>query len=240
MTDARNFAVQETLKNGLRVTVRAIRPDDREAFLAAFRGLDEVTFQLRFFGPKRELSPRELTEATEVDFVRTVALVTCLQDETGEKIIGAGRYIAFGDAEPPDRAELAFTVEEDYHGLGIASIILRHLAAIAKKKGIAEFHAEVLPGTGGCSRCLNGADSRCRRNSARVSCMLPLPWPVTKHDRVCGGHAADECGETAVSSGLTTGQKNLSAATQKNRKSSPFLVMTLILNRQLGFPSYTK
>ena len=154
MTDARNFAFEETLKNGLRVTVRAIRPDDREAFLAAFRGLDEVTFQLRFFGPKRELSPRELTEATEVDFVRTVALVTCLQDETGEKIIGAGRYIAFGDAEPPDRAELAFTVEEDYHGLGIASILLRHLAAIAKKKGIAEFHAEVLPGNRGMRKVL--------------------------------------------------------------------------------------
>lgn len=44
----------------------------------------------------------------------------------GEKIIGAGRYIRFGSAIPPDRAEVAFMVEEDYHGLGIASIILRH------------------------------------------------------------------------------------------------------------------
>lgn len=154
MTDARNFAVQETLKNGLRVTVRAIRPADREAFHAALKRLDEVTFQFRFFGPKRELSPRELTEATEVDFVRTVALVTCIQDETGEKIIGAGRYIAFGDAEPPDRAELAFTVEETYQGLGIAGITLRHLAAIGKRKGIKEFHAEVLPGNRGMRKVL--------------------------------------------------------------------------------------
>lgn len=154
MMDASSFAVQETLKNGLRVTIRAIRPDDREAFLAAFRGLDEVTFQLRFFGPKRELSHRELTEATEVDFVRTVALVTCFQEDTGEKIIGAGRYIAFGDADPPDRAELAFTVEEDYHGLGMASIILRHLAVIAKQKGVKEFHAEVLPGNRGMLKVL--------------------------------------------------------------------------------------
>jgi len=71
--------------------------------------------------------------------------VTCIQNGAGEKIIGAGRYIAFGNADPPDRAEVAFTVEEDYQGLGIAGKLLRHLAGIAKDKGITQFHAEVLP-----------------------------------------------------------------------------------------------
>ena len=42
-------------------------------------------------------------------------------------------------------AEVAFMVEEDYQGLGIAGKILRHLAGIAKDKGIVQFHAEVLP-----------------------------------------------------------------------------------------------
>ena len=145
MIDARNYSAQETLKNGLQVTIRAIRPEDRDALIAAIKELEERTVYLRFFGPKNEFSHRELTEATDVDFVRTVALVTCLQDSAGEKIIGAGRYIAFGSADPPDRAEVAFTVEEDYHGLGIAGKMLRHLAVIAKQKGVAQFHAEVLP-----------------------------------------------------------------------------------------------
>ena len=145
MMDARNYSAQETLKNGLQVTIRAIRPEDRDALLAAIKELEERTVYLRFFGPKKEFSHRELTEATDVDFVRTVALVTCLQDSAGEKIIGAGRYIAFGSADPPDRAEVAFTVEEDYHGLGIAGKMLRHLAVVAKQKGIIQFHAEVLP-----------------------------------------------------------------------------------------------
>ena len=145
MMEAKNYSAQETLKNGLHVTIRAIRPDDRDALLTALKELEERTVYLRFFGPKNEFSQRELAEATDVDFVRTVALVTCLQDSAGEKIIGAGRYIAFGDTEPPDRAEVAFTVEEDYHGLGIAGKMFRHLAGIAKEKGVAEFHAEVLP-----------------------------------------------------------------------------------------------
>lgn len=143
--DAKNYSAQETLKNGLQVTIRAIRPDDRERLLAALKELDERTVYLRFFGPKQEFSDQELKEATEVDFVRTVALVTCIQDSAGDKIIGAGRYIAFGKTDPPDKAEVAFMVEEDYHGLGIAGKILRHLAGIAKEKGIVQFHAEVLP-----------------------------------------------------------------------------------------------
>jgi GNAT superfamily N-acetyltransferase len=144
MIDARNYSSKETLKNGLQVTIRAVRPDDKDALLAAFKELDERTLYLRFFEAKRDITPGELREATEVDFVRTIALVTCVQDATGEKIIGAGRYIVFGDAEPPDRAEVDFTVEEDFQGLGIASITLKHLARIAKEKGIRQFHADVL------------------------------------------------------------------------------------------------
>ena len=147
--DARNYSARETLRNGLEVTIRAIRPGDRDALLAAFRELDPRTIRLRFFGPKKDLSDRELAAATEVDFVRTVALVTCVPDGAGERIIGAGRYVATGSADPPDRAEVAFTVEEDYQGRGIASRILRHLAGIAVNAGITRFEAEVLPENAG-------------------------------------------------------------------------------------------
>jgi RimJ/RimL family protein N-acetyltransferase len=155
MTDSKNYSAQETLKNGLQVTIRAIRPDDRDALSTAFKELEERTVYLRFFGPKKEMSTRELTAATEVDFDRTVALVTCIRNGTGEKIIGVGRYVAFGSGDPPDQAEVAFTVEEDYHGLGIASLTLRHLAGIAKQKGIIQFHAEILPDNKGMLAVFN-------------------------------------------------------------------------------------
>jgi GNAT superfamily N-acetyltransferase len=155
MIDARNFTSQEKLKNGMQVTVRTIRPDDKDALLAAFKELDERTIFLRFFSIKKELSKEELKKLTEVDFDRTVALVMCLQSEAKEIIIGGGTYFAFGDADPPDMAEVSFTVEEDYHGLGIASIILKHLARIAKGKGIKQFHAEVLPGNKGMLAVFN-------------------------------------------------------------------------------------
>lgn len=155
MIDARNYAVRETLKNGLQVKIRAIRPDDRDALLAAFKRLDKRTVSLRFFGPKKELSDRELTEATMVDFVRTVALVTCVQEGAEERIIGAGRYVASGCADSPDSAEVAFTVEKDYQGLGIARLTFGHLAGIARQNGIRQFHAEVLPDNTGMLAVFN-------------------------------------------------------------------------------------
>jgi RimJ/RimL family protein N-acetyltransferase len=144
MIDAKNYAATETLKNGLQITIRAIKPDDREAFLAAFKGLEDRSLYYRFFSPKTKLSEQELTAAVEVDFVKTVALVASLDDINGNRIIGGGRYITFGKADPPEKAEVAFTVEEDYQGLGMASRMLKHLAGIARERGIAEFHADVL------------------------------------------------------------------------------------------------
>jgi RimJ/RimL family protein N-acetyltransferase len=61
-----------------------------------------------------------------------------------EVIIGVGRYVSYGDARPLPSAEVAFTIEEDYQGQGLASRLLRHLAAIGREKGLARFEAEVL------------------------------------------------------------------------------------------------
>lgn len=40
-------------------------------------------------------------------------------------------------------------VEEDFHRLGMARLLLRHLAIIARAKGLVQFEAEVLPGNTG-------------------------------------------------------------------------------------------
>ena len=43
-----------------------------------------------------------------------------------------------------DEAEAAFMVDDRFHGLGIATLMLEHLAAIARTNGIERFTAEVL------------------------------------------------------------------------------------------------
>ena len=96
----------------------------------------------RFFSPKKELSPAELEQLTDVDFSNVVALVVTKRSAEGELLIGGGRYAL--DGPGATEAEIAFITNGDYRGLGIASLILKHLVRIAREAGLTRFEAEVL------------------------------------------------------------------------------------------------
>jgi GNAT superfamily N-acetyltransferase len=146
MLDPRTYRVSETLRNGLEVTVRAVRPDDRARIVAAFEKLDPESIYTRFFSYKDELTDADLKRATEVDFDLRVVLLVTIGTGESEVVIGAASYTAYAPTDGGGfRAEVAFIVEEDYHGLGIASRLLHHLAVIARQRGIDRFEAEMLP-----------------------------------------------------------------------------------------------
>lgn len=144
MIDAKKFETIETLKNGIAVRIRSIRADDKHRLSEAFRNLEAESIYTRFFHHKKALTDAELKAATEVDFENVVALVVTVGEGEGEVIIGAGRYAVLPAGGPPQSAEVAFAVEEDYHGQGIAGRLMRHLAGIAQEKGLSQLEAEVL------------------------------------------------------------------------------------------------
>ena len=145
MNHPREFSVSDVLKDGTPVTIRAVRPDDRDRFLEAFRLLEKDSIYTRFFSPrKNDLSAAQLDRAINVDFVSEVALVVTTETARGETIIAAGRYIASEASNTERSAEVAFVVEEDYHGRGIASRLLAHLADLARGQSLEHFEADVL------------------------------------------------------------------------------------------------
>lgn len=76
-----------------------------------------------------------------IDFADHVALVALAEEDGRKVIVGGGRYIV----TEPGRAEIAFVVIDDYQGQGIGTLLMRHLAVIARKAGLKELIAEVLP-----------------------------------------------------------------------------------------------
>jgi GNAT superfamily N-acetyltransferase len=147
MIDAANYHEREILKDGSMANVRAVRPDDKHRFVEAFRHLHPESIYTRYFYQKKDLSAADLRFATEVDFDKVVALVVTLGEGEAETIIAGGRYLAF-DGEPPRRAEVSFTVEDDYQHQGIAGHLLQHLAEIGREKGLQRLEAEVLAENG--------------------------------------------------------------------------------------------
>ena len=145
MTGPGDFAVSETLRNGLAVEVRALRADDREKIAKAVRGLDRESIYTRLFSYRKELTETGLDRIMHFDPDSEVVLVVTIGSGTDEIVIGSGRYIVGSGEQRARGAEVAFMVEEDYHGLGIAGRLLRHLAGIARERGIGSFEAAVLP-----------------------------------------------------------------------------------------------
>ena len=132
MSNGRAGAVSE-------ITIRAIRPDDKERIVRAFQALDRRSVHLRFFSHKKTLSNEELRRVTECDGVSEAVLVATVGSGDREVIVGVGSYVRSGAA-----ADIAFAVEEDFQGRGIASRLLQQLVDIARANGIGRFEADVL------------------------------------------------------------------------------------------------
>ena len=126
------------LADGGTVLLRAIRPDDGERLVAFHQGLSSQSIYYRFFSAKPRLTEAEVHRFTHVDQVDRVALVAVL----GDDLVAVARY----DRWPGrDEAEVAFLVADAHHGRGMATVLLEHLAAIARTHGIISFTASVLP-----------------------------------------------------------------------------------------------
>jgi RimJ/RimL family protein N-acetyltransferase len=141
-----SFSHHARLRNGTPVLIRAIRHDDRERIVAAFRKLEPETVYTRFFSAKRELSETDLARIDASDFVHSLALVATLVESGDEIIIGGGAYTVLDRPGEPLTAEVSFTVEEDYHGQGLSGLFMRLLTQAGRERGIRRFEAEVLAG----------------------------------------------------------------------------------------------
>ncbi|WP_084793611.1 bifunctional acetate--CoA ligase family protein/GNAT family N-acetyltransferase, partial [Actinokineospora bangkokensis] len=133
----RRWEADVVLSDGGTVHLRPILPTDAEQ-LRAFHGrLSQRTRYLRYFGPYPRIPDRDLTRFSTVDHRARVAFIALLGDE----IIAVGRYEGLPGSTA---AEVAFVVEDEHQGRGLGSILLEHLAAAARERGLSRFEAEVL------------------------------------------------------------------------------------------------
>jgi len=139
--EAANYSAVEDLRNGRRVEIRALRPDDRADLLAAIGRTGAESLFRRFFATKRGFTEKEIEFFLNIDFIAHVALVAVVEEEGRSMLVGGGRYMVV----QPGKAEVAFAIVDQYQGQGIGARLMHHLAAIARICGVRELIAEVLP-----------------------------------------------------------------------------------------------
>jgi acyl-CoA synthetase (NDP forming)/ribosomal protein S18 acetylase RimI-like enzyme len=133
----RHWEADVLLRDGRTAHIRPIRGEDAELLVDFYARVSDQSKYYRFFSPMPELSPKDVKRFTEVDHVSRVAFVLLLSG----RMIAVGRY----DVVRPGDAEVAFLVEDQHQGRGIAQVLLEHLAQAARERGVERFVAEVLP-----------------------------------------------------------------------------------------------
>jgi len=124
------------LRDGSTVRVREMRPGDEVGLFELFQSLSEESRWLRFFSPAKgsALAAEAHREAT---LDHAFALITTSGGE--ERIVGHAFYAALDQS----RAEVAFTIGDEFRGRGLGTILLGQLAEVAVANGIQVFEAEV-------------------------------------------------------------------------------------------------
>lgn len=125
------------LADGTTARIRPITPEDKAAVEDFFGRLSAESLRLRFFTPRLSIGDDLIDHLVHLGDPDDLALVV----ERGRSLIAIAQY----DRKPgKEEAEVAFVVDDDYQGLGVATMLLEHLAFAARRHGIRRFAAVTL------------------------------------------------------------------------------------------------
>ena len=130
-----------TLRNGSRVTVRPVLPQDHGLLGDMIGRLSQATRSNRFHGAVSGLSYESLRQMTQVDYLRHLAFVITTTDCNRERVVADARYVVDDEG---DSAEFAIVVDDEWQRRGLAERAIRVLGTAARQQGLGWLHGSVL------------------------------------------------------------------------------------------------
>jgi acyl-CoA hydrolase/N-acetylglutamate synthase-like GNAT family acetyltransferase len=130
-----------TLRPGLKILFRPIKPTDEGMMQELFYSLSEDSIYYRFFHRTQVMPHKKVQRFTTIDYQKDMAIVGVVEEYGREKIIAVGRYSLESESS---MAEAALLVHDDWQGRGIGTRLLRYLIQIAKSRKITGFKAQVV------------------------------------------------------------------------------------------------
>jgi acetyltransferase len=121
------------LKNGERVTVRALGPEDEPLIIAMHGRHSEHTIRMRFFSLVKVLSRDALIRLCHLDYDREMALIAVGHRDGEPVCLGVSRYYLNPET---GSAEFALVTDDSVHRQGLGRHLMERLIAIAKERGV--------------------------------------------------------------------------------------------------------
>ena len=132
-----HLARERRLTDGRTVTVRPIRADDEAGEHRFFDHLSDDTKRLRFMKYASSVNDALIHFFTHIDYQSHMAFVCEYQGQ----LVGEARYVA----NPGGRScEFGVVIADDWHGSGIATLLMEALIAAAQARGFETIEGLVL------------------------------------------------------------------------------------------------
>jgi GNAT superfamily N-acetyltransferase len=129
---------EETLRDGTRVTVRPIHPEDIELERRFIEALSPASRRFRFLESMNAPSAALLNQMTTINPSTDAAYVALLGTGDEAREIGVARFSARPDGKD---CEFAVTVADAWHHKGLGTLLMQRLIEVAKARGIKTMHS---------------------------------------------------------------------------------------------------
>jgi GNAT superfamily N-acetyltransferase len=127
------------LRDGEKVLVRPLKPDDAALYPDFLAEVSADDLRLRFFVPLREVSLRLIDKLVHYDPEHAMAFIAI--SESSGRMLGVVRL---HDDPRGDGTEFAILVRSHLKGRGLGWLLMKHMIAYARRKGLQTLHGQVL------------------------------------------------------------------------------------------------
>ncbi|MBM4102434.1 MAG: GNAT family N-acetyltransferase [Planctomycetes bacterium] len=137
---------RDTLNDGTEIFFRPVKPTDEPSLAEMLYSLSETSVQTRYMMRTVRFPRKDIQQWTNIDYDQNLAIVGTVPGASGEEIVAIAQY--FLDPKT-QAAEVAFLVQDEWQNKGMGTFLLEYLSKIAKKRGVKQFYAKVLPANKG-------------------------------------------------------------------------------------------
>lgn len=127
------------LRDGTRVLFRPLTPADRALYPGFLAEVTADDLRLRFFAPMRQVNPELLDRLIHYDPAHAIAFVA-IAETTG----GLFGVVRLHEDAGGESGEFAILVRSRLKGRGLGGLMMKHMIAYAKSKGLKAVRGQVL------------------------------------------------------------------------------------------------
>lgn len=135
-------SVEARLDNGTHVCLRRVRHSDMGDIEKGISQMSDQSRYLRFFSGSKTMPPSVVERLASVDGVKHLAWGMINMDEEDHPAMAATHV--FRETEASDTGEFAIAVPDQYHGLGVARLLMTALFLDCYCEGLRQLQIDIL------------------------------------------------------------------------------------------------